>query len=593
MFNSVMLKSLRATYRKRLPIAALLAGACFLSVGLMAQTPEPRIASEIDNAHRATIPGTHPPMARPEFDSGRVPSATKLQGITMVFSRSAAQETALQSLIAAQQDPNSPQYHQWLTPEAFAARFGMADADIAKVAFWLQQQGFSIDGASRGKTRLSFSGTVEQVESAFATELHYYTIADTKHYAPSTDISVPAALSSLVQNVGNLSTFRPKSHVKIATPKPAAPTPNFTSSQTGNHFLTPGDIATIYDIAPAYKRGLDGSSQSIAVVGQSSIVVSDIENFESAAGLAKKDPTMVLVPGTGTAAISPGDEMESDIDLEYSGGTAPGATIFFVFIGNSTNSGVFDALTYAIDQRKAPIITISYGLCESDLGSGEYTSLNGTLEQAASQGQSVVSAAGDGGSTDCSGNKGQTTAEQEALAVDFPSSSQYVTGMGGTEFSAADVASTNTTFWQPAPNSTTDVISSALSYIPEKVWNDDFAPVGTTAGGLSSGGGGASTLTPRPVWQVGVPGIPAGNFRLVPDVSLTASPNNAGYLYCSSDTDDQRHRQLLSRLSRYQRHGSHRSGRHQFRRPHLCRHDRHHEPRPKIYRPGRSQRHAL
>ena len=519
--------------RNLLLLAGFLAATCSFTLKLSAQTPAPRISAEIDNTQRAVLLGSHPPKARAEYDAGRMLAGTPLQGMSIVFSRSAAQETDLQALLAAQQDPASPLYHQWLTPEQFASRFGVADADIAKVQFWLQQQGFAIDGVSRSKNRLTFSGASDQVEAAFAVELHYYNVDGTKHFAPSTDLSIPTALAPMVQTVRNLSTFRPKPHVKIVAPQ-LAPQPNFTSSQSGNHYLSPGDVATIYDITPAYNAGYTGSGQSIADVGQSEIAFSDIENFESAAGLPKKDPVRVPVPNTGTPAISPGDESESDLDLEYSGAIARGATIYFVYVGNSANHNVFDALTYAIENNTAPVITISYGDCESDLGSGEYSLLNATLAQAASQGQSVISASGDNGSTDCHGNTNQSTAAQEALAVDFPASSQYVTGMGGTEFPAADVAVGNNTYW--IPQGTSDAISSALSYIPEMVWNDDSAPVGSTPADLSSGGGGTSILTARPSWQTGVTGIPAGSFRLVPDISLTASPNNAGFLYCSSDT---------------------------------------------------------
>ena len=520
--------------------AAVAAFSLLIGYGAHAQVgttkaPSPRIQGDIENSQRMVVPGTHSPLARAEFEVGRVPASTKLEGMTIVLGRSTAQEADLQTLLAAQQDPNSPQYHKWLTADEFAARFGVADADAAKVEFWLQQQGFALQGRSRSNDRIQFSGTVQQVESTFGTEMHYYQVAGTKHFAPSTDLSVPVAMGPMVQTVTNLSSFRPQAHIKHPTTAEAV-RPDFTSSQTQNHFLTPKDVATIYDVTPAYSAGLTGTGQSIAVVGQSSIVVTDIENFQSAAGLPKKDPTIVQVPNSGTAAISTGDESESDLDLEYSGGMAPGATIIFVFVGNNKNFGVFDALTFAIQNRTAPIISISYGTCESDLGTGEYSALNGTLARAAAQGQSVITADGDNGSEDCSGNTNQSTAQQQALAVDFPSSSQWVTGMGGTEFPTADVVSTNTTFWTAANGS--DVISSAKSYIPEMVWNDDIAATATVPGTLSSGGGGVSTLTPRPSWQTGVPGIPSGNFRFVPDISLTASPNNAGFLYCSSDTTD-------------------------------------------------------
>jgi subtilase family serine protease len=494
----------------------------------LAQTPATRITAEIDDSQRFVIPGTHPPMARAENDAGRLPSGTRLEGITIVFRRTPAQEVDLQGLIAAQQDPASPLYHKWLTPDDFAARFGVADSDIATVKLWIERQGFSVNGVSRSKNRIAFSGTVEQAEAAFGTELHYYHLGGQKRYAPSADISVPTALSSLVEAVRNLSAFRPKAPAKFVAPQ-HVPQAYFTSSQSGSHFLTPKDVATIYDINAAYSAGYTGMGQSIAIVGQTTIAVKDIENFQSAAGLTKKDPTLVLVPNSGTGATVSGDEAESDLDVEYSGGIAKDATIYFVYVGNNANYSVWDSLNYAVDSRTAPVISISYGTCETALASSDYSILNGILAQAATQGQTVVSASGDAGSTACFGETGLTTAQQETLAVSFPPSSQYVIALGGTEFPAADVASTNTTYWKSASGS--DVVGSALSYIPEQVWNDD-----SSSGGLASGGGGVSTLTPRPSWQSGVSGIPSGSYRLVPDISLSASAKNAGFLYCSSDS---------------------------------------------------------
>lgn len=492
----------------------------FLHAASLAQTPAARVTTEIGDSERP-IPGTHPPMARRANDIGRVPAETKLGGISIVFSRTASQEAKLQVLLYEQQKSASPLYHKWLTTEGFAEEFGVADSDISKVESWLEQEGFTIDGVAHSKTRITFSGTAGQVAAAFDTELHYYSVNGERHYAPSKDLSVPAALSSVVQSVSNLSSFRPRPQVRFR--------PNFTSSQSGDHFLSPKDVDTIYDINTAYNNGYTGTGQSIAVVGQSEVSLSDVENFQSAAGLTVKDPTLVLVPDSGSPAVSSGDESESDIDMEYSGGIATGAAIYLIYVGDNSNYSVWDSIEYAVDTQIAPIISVSYGDCEADLGSADYATLNGVLEQAAAQGQSVTAAAGDDGSTACYGSTDLTTPQQEALAVTFPASSQYVTGMGGTEFPSADVSSTNTTYWESASGS--DVISSALSYIPEQVWNDD-----SSSDGLFSGGGGVSTLTARPSWQIGVPGIPSGAYRLVPDISLDASPNNAGYLYCSSDS---------------------------------------------------------
>ena len=245
------------------------------------------------------------------------------------------------------------------------------------------------------------------------------------------------------------------------------------------------------------------------------------------------------MPTSGTAAISSGDEAESDLDLEYSSSIARGATINFVYVGNNQNYSVFDSLQYAVDQRTAPIITISYGACETSLSSTDYSTLEAIMEQGASQGQTILAASGDSGSTACYDptSKSGVTAAMEVLAVNYPASSAYAVGVGGSELIPADTASSNTTYWKSASGS--DVISSALSYIPEQTWNDDSASIGAQYGALyavSSGGGGISTLTPRPSWQTGVPGISSGSFRLVPDVSLASSAEFAPYLYCTSDT---------------------------------------------------------
>jgi hypothetical protein len=508
-----------------------------LAVPSPAQTPalQPRITSQIDNASRVALTGSQPPRARAEDDMGAVPATLPLHGISLFFSRSPAQQIALDALVAAQQDPASSLYHRWITPDQYAAQFGVADADLAAAKAWLEQQGFSVDSISRSHNRIVFSGTAAQVATAFGAPLHYYLTPSTAfeaaktHFAPSADLTLPAALASSVLAVGNLSDFHLVPHILRSSP---GAQPRFTSSQTGNHYLTPGDIATIYDITPAYNSGFTGSNQSIAVIGQSAVNLSDIANFQSAVGIAGKTPVTVLVPNSGSSEVyADGDEAESDLDLEYSSTIAKGAQVYFVYTGSSNSYGAFDAIVYAVDERVAPIISSSYGDCEPDLGSSGYSQYNASLEQAAAQGQTVVSAAGDNGSTDCYGDFKKNAAENEQLAVDFPGSSQYVTAVGGTEFPSADIASGNNTYFDT--QSTADIVSSAKSYIPEMVWNDDVAE-----SSLSAGGGGASIYTSQPSWQTGTIGgvaIASTGHRMVPDIALTASPVNAPFAFCTSD----------------------------------------------------------
>jgi subtilase family serine protease len=505
---------------QRLWVCGLIAAGLMAAFQAGAQPVASRIPAAIASNEHATLAGSLQPQARAEFDAGRMPAATKLNGMSLFFNRSAEQQADLNALNAAQQNPASPLYHQWLTPDQFAARFGMNDADLAKVQNWLVQQGFSIDSVARSRNAIHFSGTAGQVERAFSTQMHYYNVEGKQHFAPSTELSIPSALAPVVLAIRNLNDFRPKPmHILPARP-------DFTSSQSGDVHFAPGDIKVVYNIPSAYT----GAGQSIALMGQSAVLTSDIENFDSAASITRNDPIMVLVPGTGSSVGVSGDESESDIDLEWSGATAPAANLFFVYTGSYGNSGgVSTSIEYAVDEDIAPIISISYGTCETEMSTADLQLGEEIGQQAVTQGQTIIASSGDSGSTACAPFTNLTVAEQEAEAVNYPASSAFATGMGGTETTTAeDVTGTPPGYWAAANGN--DVLTSALQYIPEVAWNDDSSQYG-----LSSSGGGVSTLVDRPSWQAGVTGISAGTMRLVPDISLYSSPDNPGYLFCSSD----------------------------------------------------------
>src|ERR1700722_6106203 len=209
-------------------VCALVAAASMIVPLANAQSTVARIPSEITSAEQSTLKNSLHPLAQAQFDAGRMPAETRLNGVTIVFGRSAAQEADLKALIAAQQNPTSPLYHQWLNPDQFAARFGMSDAELDKVQNWLQQQGFSIDSIARSKNSIHFTGTVRQVEQAFSTEMHFYTVTGVKHFAPSTAGNVPSALAPVVLGITNLDDFRPKAHVVFR--KNMRPRPSFTGA---------------------------------------------------------------------------------------------------------------------------------------------------------------------------------------------------------------------------------------------------------------------------------------------------------------------------------------------------------------------------
>ena len=449
--------------------------------------------------------------------------------MTMHFKLTESQQDALNTLMLQQQNPASANYHQWLTPEQYAGSFGLSQSDFARAVAWLQQQGFSIDETARSRSWVAFSGTADQVTAAFHTEIHRYSVAGRIHYANATEPSIPTALAGVVEGIRSLDDFRPAPK-SIRRRISATPNPRFTSSVSGDHFIAPADFATIYDVQSLYNTGITGSGVKIAVMGQTDIVVNDITEFRAAAGLPANNPTVVDTPAH-IAITSSGDLTEADLDLEWSGAVARNASITYVNSGNSAN-GAFDSLAYAIDNNVAPVISISYGGCEQIEGATTVTAIQTMLEQATAQGETVVGAAGDAGATDCDNidPSAPTDIATNGLAVDFPASSPNVTGVGGTEF-YNDTTTGGNSYWSASNNSTTQ--GSAVSYIPEMVWNDTAAD-----GELSGGGGGASIFFTKPVWQTGT-GVPSDDARDVPDITISASPDHDPYLICSSDYTNQ------------------------------------------------------
>ncbi len=373
---------------------------------LFAQTKaQDRLLQAVDSGESVAIRGSAHPRAQAQFDQGQLNGNTILPGVTFVFKPSPAQQSALEKLLNDQQQPSSPMYHKWLTPEQYADRFGLTKNDIAKVSSWLESQGFTVDRVARSRTQVSFTGSVARINSVFKTEIHNYVVNGETHFANATDLSVPTALSGIVQAVRNLDDFRPRSRAQRVSPR-------FTSNLTGAHFLAPADFATIYNVKALYDLGIDGTGQKIAVVGDSTVTMSNIATFRSLAGLSANNPTEILVSGSGTGVVpSSGEQTEAYLDMEWSGAIAKNAAIYYVYVGNNANYSVWDALQYAIENQTAPVISISFGYCEVGNGQTFDQTIEQWAKQANSQGQTIVSASGDDGAADC--DSGIATATQQ------------------------------------------------------------------------------------------------------------------------------------------------------------------------------------
>jgi pseudomonalisin len=435
-----------------------------------------------------------------------------MERILLQLSSSPEQEAALEQLLADQQDPKSPRYHAWLSPEQFGEQFGAMRADVDTVTSWLASQGLQVTEVAAGRRTIELTGTVQQVESAFHATIHRYQWNGREHIANAADISIPAALTRVVKGVASLNDFgvRPFHHF-VSTPM--APQANFSGGVRG---LSPYDFAAIYNVSPLWTSGYDGTGQSIAIPGQTDIKVSDVTSFRATFGLPANNPT-IIVNGTDPGTVS-GDETESDLDVEWAGAVAKGATIKFVTSASTNSSdGVTLSAQYIVQHATAPVMSISYGMCEAQMGSENafYSSL---WQQAAAEGIAVFVAAGDSGSAGCDAPNG-TAPASEGFGVNGLASTAYNVAVGGTQFN--DTASPST-YWNASNSSQ---LASAKGYIPEAVWNESSV---TGTKNLYAGGGGASINWPRPGWQAGT-GVPTGSTRLTPDVSLTAAGHD-GYV---------------------------------------------------------------
>jgi uncharacterized membrane protein len=520
-----------------------------------------RVTEAVDDAKTVTLKGNVHPLARAEFDQGPVSDAMPATRMLLLLQRSTEQEATLRQLLEDQQNKASANFHKWLTPEQYGAQFGPADADIQTLTQWLSSQGFQGIKVGIGRTTIEFSGSVAQVRNAFHTEIHKFVINGEERHANVSEPQIPAALASVVTGIAGLHDFPPKAHVhKVGTFRRNKTTgeikPLFTYSPsgTGDIFgVGPSDFATIYNVAPLWAAGTDGTGQTIALVGDSNINLQDVASFRSMFGLPTSNSfntPMVIVNGPDPGLN--GDEVEADLDVQWSGAVAKNAQIILVVTEQPTTLGaaaVDLSAIYIVDNNLAPVMSESFGSCEA----ADNNQLENSLwEQASAQGITVMVSAGDSGSASCDPTAADPLVATQGLAVSGTASTPFNVAVGGTDFNSG-LANYASTYWNPTNTATTE--SSAKSYIPEITWNDTCAFQGLTTACTASvidsdantfqpgidvvaGGGGSSAVytgSSKPSWQAGL----GDANRDLPDVSLFAANgfNGSFYIICEQDAN--------------------------------------------------------
>jgi pseudomonalisin len=471
--------------------------------------PRDRITSFIDDDQRVTLRGNRHPLAAARYDAGAVAPDFPMEHMLLTLLPDAAQQDALNQLVEAQHNPESAYYHQWLTPEQYGERFGVSEADTTKIVDWLQGHGLEVEEVTAGHRSIVFSGSAAQVEAAFHTQIHSYKIGEEVHHANAKDPEIPAALIQVVGGVVSLHDFRSEPMHNGAR----LPAPDFTSG--GSNYLAPADFATIYNLAPLYQQAVNGSGQSVAIVARSNIKLADVRQFRTFFGLPANDP-QIIVNGNDPGIWNSGEETEADLDVEWSGAVAKNAAIKVV-VSKSTNSsdGVDLSAQYIVNHNVAAVMSTSFGLCEASLGSSGNGFLNSLWQQAAAEGITAFVSSGDNGAAGC--DSASASSASHGRGVNGLCSTPYSVCVGGTEFNDSNPS----LYWSASNASGTQ--ASAISYIPEMVWNESGPGYG-----LWSSGGGTSTVYAKPAWQAGT-GVPADGKRDVPDVSFTSSGHD-GYL---------------------------------------------------------------
>lgn len=540
---------------------------------------EPSIRQRVDETRLVTLAGNTRPEANAANDRGMVSDGLPMEHMLLQLKRSPVQEQAVEQAIADLHNHASPNFHKWMTPAEFGARYGVTDADLRAVEVWLRSQGFTVNFVYPSGMVVDFSGNAGQVRTAFHTAIHSLSVNGVRHIANFSDPQIPEALAPVIAGIVSLHDFTP--HKMARAKKKSAPQYTFTSGGQTQQAVVPADLATIYDFNPLFSRGITGTGQTIAVLEDSDLYsTSDWNNFRNKLGLSGySSGSLTTLHPAPANCVDPGitsDDSEATLDAEWASAAAPNAAIVVASCADlSVTSGLNIAGQNLVNSTNHPqIVSISYGECEAENGAAMNASIDSLYQQAVAEGISVFVAAGDEGAASCDADELNAT---HGIGVSGTASTQYNVAVGGTDFSDT-YNGTNNTYWSQTNSST---YGSALSYIPEIPWNDScagsllaasngystvYGPNGFCNSAIArdngyfevaAGSGGPSNCFsgtpaffgisngtckgyPKPSWQTGLSGIPNDGVRDIPDVSMFASDGIWGHysVVCFTDPDD-------------------------------------------------------
>jgi pseudomonalisin len=406
---------------------------------------------------------------------GAAPGATPLRLTVGLRPRNRA---GLDKLIRDQATPGSASYGHYLTPAQFTATYGATPAQAGAVSTYLTSAGMHNVTVSGNRLQVTADSTVAQAQTAFHTTIARFSQGGRTVLANTAGASVPASLGGDVSAVLGLSTLG------FSAAPPSLP-------KTTGYF--PKEFVKVYN-AGGTKPGT-GTTLAVIAEGNLAPTVTDLRKAETAQKLPKI-PVSIVHTGPASSDTSGADEW--DLDTQTSTGVAPNASRLYMYDATSlTDSDLSRAINAFANQNVAKSGSASLGECDAvPFLDGSMTVDDAAFAEAAAQGQTFFASTGDTGSS-CAVAPTNGVPGSGPPDTEYPASSPYVTGVGGTtlDTTQADV------------------------YQTEIAWN--------------AGGGGISPVEKAPAWQSGVVPTAAAGLRGVPDVAFDADPNTGALIYVS------------------------------------------------------------
>ena len=417
---------------------------------------------------------------------------------------------ALEALVAAQQDRGSSQYHRWLSPSAFGARFGATDAIFAATSAELAAHGMRVERNARS---LHVTATAAAIRAAFATELGIVAGPSGQRVVSIEGLHLTPALRSAGARIEAFSPSRyeahPTSHVA------ARMLPDNRGSATGAYYYNDLKQAYAYPAVNAIKPGttaqrLDGTGATIGVLMSADINDSDLavmfghENYTATTGLPA--PTLyrrVLVNGGSNTSSSAFDEAELDTQMELGG--APGAHVVLYEIPSLSSSNIDAAYNKINQDNLVDAVSMSFGGCESANTTSALQQTHELFLQGNAQGITFLASSGDDSGLGCLPPNYLVRGGKFKKGASSPATDPAVTAVGGTNLITSYTAG-----------------SLDSSYVTENAYDDPempYAPAGFGAkvsGGRFGAGGGPSVYFATPSWQTAT-GV---SKRTTPDIGM-------------------------------------------------------------------------